>query len=169
MNFGIVYGISEFSLAKDIGVTRSEAKEYMERYFTTYSGVRAYQKQIVRQAKEQGYVTTLMGRRRDMPELRDSNRNKRAFGERVALNMPIQGTAADIIKLAMIRVQERLKAEGLRGRLMLQVHDELIVECPEAEGERITRLLKEEMERVVSLDVDLVAEAHIGHGWADAH
>ena len=169
VNFGIVYGISEFSLAKDIGVTRSEAKEYMERYFTTYSGVRAYQKQIVRQAKEQGYVTTLMGRRRDMPELRDSNRNKRAFGERVALNMPIQGTAADIIKLAMIRVQERLKAEGLRGRLMLQVHDELIVECPEAEGERIARLLEEEMERVVSLDVDLVAEAHIGHSWADAH
>ena len=169
VNFGIVYGISEFSLAKDIGVTRAEAKEYMDRYFTTYAGVRAYQKRIVEQAKEQGYVSTLMGRRRDMPELRDSNRNKRAFGERVALNMPIQGTAADIIKLAMIRVQDRLKAEGLTGRLVLQVHDELIVECPEAEGAHIAEILEEEMEQVVDLDVKLVAEAHVGHSWADAH
>lgn len=148
-------------MAKDIGVTRAEAKEYMERYFSKYDGVRAYQKRIVEQAKEQGYVSTLMGRRRDMPELKDSNRNKRAFGERVALNMPIQGTAADIIKLAMIRVQQRLKAEGLAGRLVLQVHDELIVECPEAEGERIARILEEEMEQVVSLDVKLEAEAHV--------
>ncbi len=169
VNFGIVYGISEFSLAKDIGVTRAEAKEYMERYFTKYAGVRAYQKRIVEQAKEQGYVSTLMGRRRWMPELKDSNRNKRAFGERVALNMPIQGTAADIIKLAMIRVQRRLKEEGFQGRLVLQVHDELIVECPEAEGESIARLLEEEMEQVVSLDVKLEAEAHVGHSWADAH
>ncbi|MDY4954580.1 MAG: DNA polymerase, partial [Candidatus Onthomonas sp.] len=169
VNFGIVYGISEFSLAKDIGVTRAEAKEYMERYFTKYAGVRAYQKRIVEQAKEQGYVSTLMGRRREMPELKDSNRNKRAFGERVALNMPIQGTAADIIKLAMIRVQRRLKEEGFQGRLVLQVHDELIVECPEAEGESIARLLEEEMEQVVSLDVKLEAEAHVGHSWADAH
>ena len=169
VNFGIVYGISEFSLAKDIGVTRAEAKEYMERYFTKYAGVRAYQKRIVEQAKERGYVSTLMGRRREMPELKDSNRNKRAFGERVALNMPIQGTAADIIKLAMIRVQRRLKEEGFQGRLVLQVHDELIVECPEAEGESIARLLEEEMEQVVSLDVKLEAEAHVGHSWADAH
>lgn len=169
VNFGIVYGISEFSLAKDIGVSREEAKDYMERYFTTYAGVREYQKRIVEQAKTDGYVSTLMGRRRDMPELKDSNRNKRAFGERVALNMPIQGTAADIIKLAMIRVQTRLKEEGLAGRLVLQVHDELIVECPEAEGEAVAKLLEEEMERVVSLDVKLEAEAHIGHSWADAH
>ena len=120
-------------------------------------------------AKKDGYVTTLMGRRRDIPELKDSNRMKRMFGERVALNMPIQGTAADIIKLAMIRVQARLKAEGLQGRLVLQVHDELIVECPEAEGETVAKLLKEEMEQVVSLDVKLEAEAHVGHSWADAH
>ena len=105
----------------------------------------------------------------DIPELKDSNRMKRMFGERVALNMPIQGTAADIIKLAMIRVQARLKAEGLQGRLVLQVHDELIVECPEAEGETVAKLLKEEMEQVVSLDVKLEAEAHVGHSWADAH
>lgn len=169
VNFGIVYGISEFSLAKDIGVTRAQAKEYMDRYFDTYAGVRAYQKQIVAQAKADGYVSTLMGRRREMPELKDSNRNKRAFGERVALNMPIQGTAADLIKLAMIRVQERLKAEGRTGRLVLQVHDELIVECPEAEGETIARIVEEEMERVASLDVKLEAEAHVGHSWADAH
>ena len=121
------------------------------------------------QAKADGYVTTLMGRRRDIPELKDSNRMKRMFGERVALNMPIQGTAADIIKLAMIRVQARLKAEGLQGRLVLQVHDELIVECPKAEGETVAKLLKEEMEQVVSLDVKLEAEAHVGHSWADAH
>ena len=169
MNFGIIYGISEFSLAKDIGVSRAEAKDYMERYFATYAGVREYQKRIVEQAKADGYVTTLMGRRRDIPELKDSNRMKRMFGERVALNMPIQGTAADIIKLAMIRVQARLKAEGLQGRLVLQVHDELIVECPEAEGETVAKLLKEEMEQVVSLDVKLEAEAHVGHSWADAH
>ncbi len=169
VNFGIVYGISEFSLAKDIGVTRAEAKDYMDRYFATYVGVRAYQKQIVEQAKADGYVSTLMGRRREMPELKDANRNKRAFGERVALNMPIQGTAADIMKLAMIRVQQRLKSEGLKGRLVLQVHDELIVACPEAEGEAVARILEEEMERVVSLDVKLEAEAHVGHSWADAH
>ena len=169
VNFGIVYGISEFSLAKDIGVTRGEAKEYMDRYFSTYAGVRAYQKRVVEEAKERGYVSTLMGRRRELPELKDSNRNKRAFGERVALNMPIQGTAADIMKLAMIRVQQRLKEEGLAGRLVLQVHDELIVECPEAEGARIAQILEEEMEQVVSLDVKLEAEAHVGHSWADAH
>ena len=169
VNFGIIYGISEFSLAKDIGVSRAEAKDYMERYFATYAGVREYQKRIVEQAKADGYVTTLMGRRRDIPELKDSNRMKRMFGERVALNMPIQGTAADIIKLAMIRVQARLKADGLQGRLVLQVHDELIVECPEAEGETVAKLLKEEMEQVVSLDVKLEAEAHVGHSWADAH
>ena len=169
VNFGIVYGISEFSLAKDIGVTRAEAKDYMDRYFATYAGVREYQKRIVEQAKADGYVSTLMGRRREIPELKDSNRMKRMFGERVALNMPIQGTAADIIKLAMIRVQARLKAEGLQGRLVLQVHDELIVECPESEGETVAKLLEEEMEQVVSLDVKLEAEAHVGHSWADAH
>jgi DNA polymerase-1 len=169
VNFGIVYGISSFSLAQDIHVTQKEAKAYMERYFATYAGVRDYQKQVVEQAKADGYVATLMGRRRWLPELKSSNFNLRSFGERVALNMPIQGTAADIIKLAMIRVQSRLKEEGLTGRLVLQVHDELIVECPEAEGAQVARLVEEEMERVVSLKVPLLAEAQVGHSWADAH
>ncbi|MCD7880710.1 MAG: DNA polymerase I [Clostridiales bacterium] len=169
VNFGIVYGISAFSLAQDIGVAQWQAKEYMERYFDKYSGIRDYQKNIVAKAKEDGYVSTGMGRRRWLPELKSSNFNLRSFGERVALNMPIQGTAADIIKLAMIRVQARLKSEGYQGRLVLQVHDELIVECPESEGDAIAQLLEEEMERVVSLSVPLVAEAKVGKCWADAH
>jgi DNA polymerase-1 len=169
VNFGIVYGISEFSLAQDIGVTRSQAKEYMERYFEKYAGVRAYMDHIVTQAKADGYVKTVVGRRRPLPEINSSNFNQRSFGERVALNAPIQGTAADIIKLAMIRVQNRLKAEGLTGRLVLQVHDELIVECPQAEGAQVQTILKEEMEQVLSLDLPLVADAHVGSCWADAH
>ncbi|MCD8144304.1 MAG: DNA polymerase I [Oscillospiraceae bacterium] len=169
VNFGIVYGISEFSLAQDIGVSRAEAKAYMERYFEKYFGVRAYMKSIVEQAKQDGYVSTVMGRRRPLPEIRSSNFNQRSFGERVALNAPIQGTAADIIKLAMIRVQARLKAEGLTGRLVLQVHDELIVECPEVEGPQVQTILKEEMENVVQLSVPLVADGAIGKCWADAH
>lgn len=169
VNFGIVYGISEFSLADDIGVSFQEAKAYMARYFEKYSGVHRYQKEIVERAKEDGYVSTLMGRRRWLPELKSSNYNLRSFGERVALNMPIQGTAADIIKLAMLAVWRRLRAENLQGRLILQVHDELIVECPEAEGARIAQILEEEMEHVVQLTVPLVAEAHVGKSWADAH
>ncbi|MCD8190257.1 MAG: DNA polymerase I [Clostridiales bacterium] len=169
VNFGIVYGMSAFSLAEDLHVTRAEAKAYMDKYFATYSGVHAYQKQVVEQAKVDGYASTLLGRRRWLPELKSSNFNLRSFGERVAMNMPIQGTAADIIKLAMIRVQNRLKAEGLTGRLVLQVHDELIVECPEAEAEQVARLVEEEMEQVVSLRVPLVAEAHVGRSWMDAH
>ena len=146
----------------------SEAKEYMDRYFEKYSGVRAYMAQIVEQAKRDGYVSTILGRRRWLPELKSSNHNLRAFGERVALNMPIQGTAADIMKLAMIHVRDRLLAEGLEGRLVLQVHDELIVECPEAEAENVKALLTEEMESVMDLAVPLTAEAHAGRTWAEA-
>ncbi len=169
VNFGIVYGISAFSLSQDIGVTVAEAKAYMDRYFATYPGVRAYMDHVVEQAKADGYVSTLMGRRRWLPELKSSNFNTRSFGERVALNMPIQGTAADIIKLAMLRVRDRLKAEGLRGQLVLQVHDELIVECPQEEQERVCALLKEEMEGVFPLSVPLVAETHAGQSWAESH
>ena len=169
VNFGIVYGISEFSLAGDIGVSMQEAKAYMNRYFEKYSGVHRYQKEIVEQAKVNGYVSTLMGRRRWLPELKSSNHNLRSFGERVALNMPIQGTAADIIKQAMLAVYRRLSAEHMEGKLILQVHDELIVECPQSEGEQVARILEEEMERVVSLSVPLLAEAHVGRSWADAH
>ena len=168
VNFGIVYGISDFSLSQDIGVTRAEAKEYMEKYFEKYSGVHAYMTRVVEQAKENGWVSTLMGRRRWLPELKSSNFNLRSFGERVALNMPIQGTAADIIKLAMIKVRDRLLSEGLEARLVLQVHDELIVECPECETERVKELLEGEMEHVVELALPLTAEAHAGRSWAEA-
>lgn len=141
----------------------------MERYFARYPGIRAYQKNIIEQAKADGVVSTIMGRKRWMPELKSSKFMVRASGERMAMNMPIQGTAADIMKLAMIRVQERLIREGFEGRLVLQVHDELIVECPESEGEAVAKLLTEEMEHVISLRVPLIAEAQIGHSWADAH
>ena len=169
VNFGIVYGISPFSLSQDIGVTVAQAKEYMEKYFQHYSGVRSYMDGVVARARADGYVTTLFARRRWVPELKSSNFNTRSFGERVALNAPIQGTAADIIKVAMIRVRDRLPAEGLKGRLVLQVHDELIVECPEEEAEAVRRLVKEEMEAVISLPVPLVADTAVGRSWADAH
>ncbi len=171
VNFGIVYGISAFSLSQDIGVTVAQAKEYMEKYFQHYSGVKAYMDHVVEQARQDGYVTTLFGRRRWVPELKSSNFNTRSFGERVALNAPIQGTAADIIKLAMIRVRDRLRAEGLEGRLVLQVHDELIVECPESETERVCALVKEEMEAVAAqrLPVRLLADTAAGKTWAEAH
>ena len=169
VNFGIVYGISPFSLSQDIGVTVAEAKEYMDKYFAHYAGVRAYMDAVVEQAREQGFVSTLYGRRRWVPELKSSNFNTRSFGERVALNAPIQGTAADIIKLAMIRVRDRLKAEGLEGRLVLQVHDELIVECPESEAETVCKLVEEEMEGVAALSVPLLAETHAGRSWAESH
>lgn len=169
VNFGIVYGISAFSLAQDIGVFQSEAKAYMDSYFAKYHGVRAYMTRVVEQAKADGYVTTLFGRRRDLPELKSSNFNLRSFGERVALNMPIQGTAADIIKAAMVRVDARMRAEHLQARLLLQVHDELIVECPAEEAETVRGILIEEMEHVVDYRVPLLVDAKIGASWAEAH
>lgn len=169
VNFGIVYGISAFSLAQDIGVFQSEAKAYMDSYFAKYHGVRAYMTRVVEQAKADGYVTTLFGRRRDMPELKSSNFNLRSFGERVALNMPIQGTAADIIKAAMVRVDARMRAEQMQARLLLQVHDELIVECPKEEAETVRGILIEEMEHVVDYRVPLLVDAKIGASWAEAH
>ena len=168
VNFGIVYGISAFSLSQDIGVTVQEAKEYMDRYFATYTGVKQYMTDVVDKAREQGYVETLWHRRRALPELKSSNFNMRSFGERVALNMPIQGTAADIIKLAMVRVHSRLARGGLAARLIMQVHDELIVECPEAEASRVEQLLQQEMQGVAELSVPLLAEAHTGHNWLAA-
>lgn len=168
VNFGIVYGISAFSLSQDIGVTVQEAKEYMDRYFATYTGVKQYMTDVVDKAREQGYVETLWHRRRALPELKSSNFNMRSFGERVALNMPIQGTAADIIKLAMVRVHSRLAREGLEARLIMQVHDELIVECPEEEAPRVEALLQQEMQGVAELSVPLLAEAHSGRNWLAA-
>ena len=169
VNFGIVYGISAFSLAQDIGVFQNEAKAYMDSYFAKYHGVRTYMTRVVEQAKADGYVTTLFGRRRDLPELKSSNFNLRSFGERVALNMPIQGTAADIIKAAMVRVDARMRAEKLQARLLLQVHDELIVECPAEEAETVRAILTEEMEHVVDYRVPLLVDAKIGASWAEAH
>lgn len=169
VNFGIVYGISAFSLAQDIKVSPAEARAYIDAYMQKYHGVREYMDRVIAEAKERGYVETLFGRRRPVPELKASNFNTRSFGERVARNMPIQGTAADIIKLAMVNVRRRLRAEGMEARLILQVHDELIAECPEREAERVAALLEEEMERAVTLSVPLTAEAHSGHSWAEAH
>ena len=165
VNFGIVYGISSFSLAKDIGVTVKQASEYMDNYLNTYHGVRDYMERIKEQAKEDGYVSTRFGRRRYLPELKSKNFNIRSFGERVALNTPIQGTAADIIKIAMVRVWRRLREEQLESKLILQVHDELILECPETEVERAQRILAEEMEQACQLAVPLRVDVHSGKDW----
>ena len=165
VNFGIVYGISDFSLAQDIGVTRKEAAAFIQSYLDTYPGVHHYMESIKQSARESGYVETLFGRRSALPELNSKNFNLRSFGERAAMNTPIQGTAADIIKIAMLRVRDRLKAEGFEARLILQVHDELILEAPEHEAERAAALLREEMEHAAELRVPLVAEAKIGHSW----
>ena len=168
VNFGIVYGIGAFSLSKDIGVSVREAQRYIDAYLSNFSSVDKYMKDVIEKAKRDGYVETLEGRRRYLPELTASNFNTRAFGERVARNAPVQGAAADIIKIAMIRVDERLTAEGLSARLILQVHDELIVEAPAYESMRVAMLLQEEMENAVSLSVPLTAEASIGETWYEA-
>ena len=168
VNFGIVYGIGAFSLSKDIGVTRAEADSYIKNYLATYPQVAAYMEKTIENAKKDGFVTTLYGRRRRLPELSSSNGNLRAFGERAARNAPIQGTAADIIKLAMIRVFERLKTDVPTAKLILQVHDELIVECDEKDSEKVCRLLETEMENAADLAVRLTADAHSGKTWLEA-
>ena len=168
VNFGIVYGIGAFSLSKDIGVTVREAQKYIDNYLARFSAIDSYMKKTIEQAKADGYVSTLEGRRRYLPELAASNFNTRSFGERVARNAPIQGTAADIIKIAMVRVDERLKREGLEARLILQVHDELIVEAPAFESMQVAMLLQEEMENAVKLTVPLTAEASMGETWYEA-
>ena len=168
VNFGIVYGIGAFSLSKDIGVTRAEADRYIKNYLATYKGVDRYMNQVIADAKSVGYVKTLFGRRRYLPELSSSNGMMRAFGERVARNAPIQGTAADIIKLAMINVSRRLKEQLPEAALILQVHDELIVECPEAQAELACKILEEEMESAAKLKVKLSVDAHFGKNWLEA-
>ena len=168
VNFGIVYGISEFSLAEDIGVSRYEAKSYIDSYLANYHGVRDYMKNVVDNARETGYTLTMYGRRRYVPELKSSNFNIRSGAERVTLNTPIQGSAADLIKLAMIRVDQALTEQYPEARLLLQVHDELIVECPEEIAQQVAALVSKEMEQVASLSVPLVAEAKWGNSWYDA-
>lgn len=169
VNFGIVYGIGAFSLAKDIGVTNKEAKQYIDNYLGTYSGVDAYMKQMIELAKDKGYSETLFHRKRYLPELSSSNHMMRAFGERVARNMPIQGTAADIIKIAMVKVDKRLRDEKMQSHLILQVHDELIVEAPDAEAEKALAIVTEEMENACKMKVLLRADGKIGNTWFDAH
>ena len=168
VNFGIVYGIGAFSLAKDIGVTRKEADNYIKNYLASYPNVALYMENTIKNAKLNGYVTTLFGRRRYLPELSSSNGMLRAFGERVARNAPIQGTAADIIKLAMIKVFDTLKREVPSAKLILQVHDELIVECDKKDAETVSGILKTEMENAVHLSVNLIADAHFGKTWLES-
>ena len=168
VNFGIVYGIGAFSLAKDIGVTRKEADNYIKNYLASYPNVASYMENTIKNAKLNGYVTTLFGRRRYLPELSSSNGMLRAFGERVARNAPIQGTAADIIKLAMIKVFDTLKREVPSAKLILQVHDELIVECDKKDAETVSGILKTEMENAVQLSVNLIADAHFGKTWLES-
>ena len=169
VNFGIVYGISAFSLADDIGVSNAEAKQYIETYLQKYSGVKAYMERSIAEAKEKGFCETLYGRRRAMPELSSSNFNLRSFGERVARNMPIQGTAADVMKIAMLRADKLLRERVPEAKLILQVHDELIAECPADKAEAVKAVLKEAMEGAASLSVPLTAEVGAGGSWADAH
>ena len=168
VNFGIVYGISEFSLSEDIGVSRYEAKAYIESYLSNYRGVRQYMKKVVEDARNIGYTETMFGRRRYIPELKSSNFNVRSGAERIALNTPIQGTAADLIKLAMIRVDAALRENFPEAKLLLQVHDELIVECPEAIADDVAALVSREMESVAELAVPLTAEAKVGKSWYEA-
>lgn len=169
VNFGIVYGIGAFSLSRDIGVSIQEADTYIKNYKKTYSGIAAYLEHAIEEAKEKGYAQTLFGRRRPLPELRASNRVQRAFGERVAMNTPIQGTAADIIKIAMVRVYRRLRREVPAARLILQVHDELIVETPQETADAVRELVRQEMEAAASLSVPLLVDAKVGRTWGEAH
>ncbi|MBR1584993.1 MAG: DNA polymerase I [Clostridia bacterium] len=165
VNFGLVYGISDFGLARNIGVSRKEASAFIARYFDRYPGVKKFMEEAVKKGYENGYAVTLMGRRRQLPELKMSNANMRNFGERAAMNTPVQGTAADIIKLAMVRVHDALKKEGLRAKLILQVHDELLIEAPKEEEQKVAAILKDCMEQVFSLSVPLVADVKTGESW----
>lgn len=165
VNFGIVYGISDFGLAEQIKTTKKEAKEYIEQYLNKYNGIKKYMEDIDKKAKEDGYVTTMFGRRRNIPELKSQNYMVRQFGSRVALNMPIQGTAADIMKLAMIEVDKRIEQKKLKAKLLLQIHDELLIEVPMNEEEEVKDILKDTMENVVKLSIPLIADASVADNW----
>ncbi|MBQ7848367.1 MAG: DNA polymerase I, partial [Clostridia bacterium] len=168
VNFGLIYGISAFGLSRNTGVTQQEAKTFIQRYFAKYPGVKRFMDTAAADGAENGYALTLMGRRRYLPELQSPNAMTREFGKRAAMNTPVQGTAADIIKLAMVRVHEALRREGLRSRLILQVHDELLLECPPEEAAQAARILQNAMESVIELSVPLSAEVHQGANWAEA-
>lgn len=168
VNFGIIYGISDFGLAKNLNIPTATAKEYIEKYFATYSAVKDYMNSNVEFAREKGYVCTLTGRKRMIPEIKAANFNLRQFGERAAMNMPLQGSSADIIKIAMVNVYNALKKENLSAKLILQVHDELVIEAPESEASRVAEILKDCMENAVELSVPLTVEVHTGKDWYDA-
>ena len=168
VNFGIVYGISPYGLALDIGISQQEAKEYIDNYFLRHSGVKSFIEDTIVKAKEVGYVTTLLNRRRYVPELASEDNSVRQFGERIAVNTPVQGSAADMIKLAMINIQRRLVREGLKAKMILQVHDELLFEVPEEELAVTKNIVVEEMEGVILLTVPLKADSGVGKNWREA-
>ena len=169
VNFGIVYGISSFGLGQDLNVSRKEAEQFIEQYFETYPAIKTYLDGLVEDAKKRGFARTMFGRRRPVPELSSGNFMQRSFGERVAMNSPIQGTAADIIKIAMIRVSQRLLEEGLQARVVLQVHDELLVEAPVEEAKKVKEILETEMSGAAELLVPLEVEVEEGSNWYEAH
>ena len=168
VNFGIVYGISDYGLSQGLGVSRKEAGEYIDNYFARYPGVKRYIDAMIAGAHEKGYVTTMFGRRRYLPEINSTNFNQRSFAERTAMNTPIQGTAADVIKKAMVEVYRRLKDAGLKSRVLLQVHDELVLEVTAAERDRAAAIVREAMEGAVSLSVPLTTDIKYGENWAEA-
>ena len=165
VNFGIIYGISAFGLGNDLNIGPKKAQEYINRYFETYSDVQTYMQKNVEDAKRDGYICTLLGRRRVINELKSSNFNVRSFGERAAMNMPLQGSSADIIKVAMINIAKKLKEGGYKARLVLQVHDELVIDCPKEEAEAVAKLVQFEMENAVQLSVPLTVEVGVGENW----
>jgi DNA polymerase-1 len=169
VNFGIIYGISPYGLSSQLGISQQEARKYIDAYFTKFQGVKGFLDRTIAEAKEKGYVTTLLGRRRPIVELQSGDPTQRSMGERMAMNTPIQGTAADVIKLAMLAVRGRLQAEGAAAKMILQVHDELIFEVAEGEIETVRKLVVEEMERVVTLAVPLRVDVGVGRNWREAH
>jgi len=169
VNFGIVYGISSFGLSQDLSISRRQAADYIRQYFETYPGIKHYLDETVRKAKQNGYVTSLFGRRRPIPELSSGNFMQRSFGERAAMNSPLQGTAADIMKIAMIHVDQALKAQGLQAKIVLQIHDELLVETPVDEIEKVRDILYREMKHAAHLDVELEVDVQQGHDWFESH
>ncbi|MGH7753232.1 MAG: DNA polymerase, partial [Gemmatimonadales bacterium] len=168
INFATIYGQGPFALSRQLGITQDEAKEFIRLYFERFAGVRRFLDRTIQRARELGYVETLFGRRRYIPELQDPNYNVRAFGERTAMNSPLQGSAADLIKIAMINLHRALWQEGLRSGLLLQVHDELVLEAPESEGERTVAVVRREMEGAATLRVPLVADVGVGPNWLEA-
>jgi DNA polymerase-1 len=169
VNFGIIYGMGRFGLSRQLGIPVNAADEYIQNYFDRYPGVKVYQDELLDEARKNGYVTTIMNRRRLIPELTSNNKNVAAMGERTAINTPVQGSAADIIKVAMIGISKTLQKKKMRTRLILQIHDELIVEAPEKELDQAKKVLKQGMEGVISLKVPLIVDVGVGKNWSEAH